>query len=82
MVRFILYEKASAAEERKFIVLKRVTENLIERYISITDQGYAVLKEWLDRTDYPHNEFLLRLYFGSIRPIKQEYRNDSMTSRQ
>lgn len=38
---------------------------------SITDQGYAVLKEWLDRKDYPHNEFLLRLYFGSIRPISR-----------
>lgn len=38
---------------------------------SITDQGYAVLREWLDKTDYPHNEFLLRLYFGSIRPISK-----------
>jgi PadR family transcriptional regulator AphA len=38
---------------------------------SITDQGYEVLKEWLDRTDYPHNEFLLRLYFGSIRLISK-----------
>lgn len=38
---------------------------------SITEQGYAALKEWLDKTDYPHNEFLLRLYFGSIRPISR-----------
>lgn len=36
---------------------------------SITEQGYGVLKEWLDRKDHQSNELLLRLYFGSIQPI-------------
>jgi DNA-binding PadR family transcriptional regulator len=38
---------------------------------SITDQGYAVLKEWLEREDKQHSEFLIKLYFGSILPIRK-----------
>lgn len=42
-----------------------------KKVYAITDQGNVVLREWLDRSDYPHNEFLLRLYFGSVRPISK-----------
>jgi PadR family transcriptional regulator AphA len=39
---------------------------------SITDQGFAVLKEWLDSRDNQHNnELLLKLYFGSVQPISK-----------
>ncbi len=43
---------------------------------SITDQGLAVLKEWLEiRMDYQHNnELLLKLFFGSNEPINQNLR--------
>lgn len=43
---------------------------------AITDQGLAVLKEWLEiRTENKHNnELLLKIFFGSNEPIDQNIR--------